>query len=82
MYINTSNRGVKEVLKKRLKNYFKKQKLLRANVRPEPRETQCYDYYLVIDFEATCDEHNFNYNHEIIEFPVVLVDASERTVVS
>ena len=37
---------------------------------------------MVIDFEATCDEHNFNYNHEIIEFPVVLVDASERTVVS
>ncbi|CCW67440.1 unnamed protein product [Phytomonas sp. Hart1] len=37
---------------------------------------QCpYDYLLVLDFEATCEEHMPpGYLHEIVEFPVVLVD--------
>ncbi|CCW59575.1 unnamed protein product [Phytomonas sp. EM1] len=37
---------------------------------------QCpYDYLLVLDFEATCEEHvPPGYLYEIVEFPVVLVD--------
>lgn len=34
-----------------------------------------FDYLLVLDFEATCEENSPpSYLHEIIEFPVVLVD--------
>lgn len=65
-------RGVKDVLKKRLKNYYKKQKLML-------KESSCadsyYDYICIIDFEATCEEGNPpEFIHEIIEFPVVLLN--------
>ncbi|XP_039077122.1 3'-5' exoribonuclease 1 isoform X1 [Hyaena hyaena] len=65
-------RGVKDVLKKRLKNYYKKQKLML-------KEGGCadsyYDYICIIDFEATCEEGNPpEFIHEIIEFPVVLLN--------
>nr|XP_005562678.1 PREDICTED: 3'-5' exoribonuclease 1 isoform X2 [Macaca fascicularis] len=65
-------RGVKDVLKKRLKNYYKKQKLML-------KESNCadsyYDYICIIDFEATCEEGNPpEFVHEIIEFPVVLLN--------
>ena len=33
-----------------------------------------FQYVCVLDVEATCDEFTNNYQHEIIEFPVVLVD--------
>lgn len=34
-----------------------------------------YDYVMVLDFEATCEEcPPMDYLHEIIEFPVVLID--------
>ncbi|KAG8593840.1 hypothetical protein GDO81_000964 [Engystomops pustulosus] len=64
------HRGVKDVLKKRLKNYYKKQKL------KQPNDFEAYyDYICVIDFEATCEEGNTpDYIHEIIEFPIVLVN--------
>jgi ERI1 exoribonuclease 3 len=34
-----------------------------------------YDYFLVLDFEATCDNKARIYPMEIIEFPVLLVNA-------
>ena len=34
-----------------------------------------YNYYCVLDFEATCDDVKRLSNQEIIEFPVVVVDA-------
>ncbi|KFD70522.1 hypothetical protein M514_01021 [Trichuris suis] len=39
-----------------------------------------YDYYCVIDFECTCEEHADirTYPHEIIEFPAILIDARTR----
>jgi inhibitor of KinA sporulation pathway (predicted exonuclease) len=42
---------------------------------PQPR---AFDYYVVLDFEATCDEDNSFPLHlqEVIEFPCVLVDAT------
>ena len=33
-------------------------------------------YFLVMDFEATCEKDARNWVHEIIEFPAVLVDAA------
>ena len=34
-----------------------------------------YDFFVVVDFEATCEERNaVDFPHEIIEFPGVLVD--------
>ncbi|KAM8808282.1 3'-5' exoribonuclease 1 [Eudromia elegans] len=65
-------RGVKDVLKKRLKNYYKKQKLMQK----EPTDGgSYYDYICIVDFEATCEEGNPpEFVHEIIEFPVVLLN--------
>lgn len=41
------------------------------------------DYYLVIDFECTCEEvRRTDFHHEIIEFPCVLVDAKKREIVA
>jgi 3'-5' exoribonuclease 1 len=46
-----------------------------------PTQLCPFDYILVIDFEATCEEPNpANYLHEIIEFPVVVVDVLMRRV--
>ncbi|CAJ1004795.1 putative Exonuclease [Leishmania naiffi] len=42
-----------------------------------------YEYLLVLDFEATCEEHPpHNYLHEIIEFPVVVVDVRLQRIVA
>lgn len=72
-------RGNKEVLKKRLKTFYKKHKLKAAHGH-QMRETR-YEYLLVIDFEATCTSSNADYQHEIIEFPMVLVDVLKKEVV-
>nr|CAB3243447.1 3'-5' exoribonuclease 1-like [Phallusia mammillata] len=75
-----NERGVKEVLRKRLKNYYKKQKLRMKPLHEDG--SQYYPYLVVIDFEATCEEHNpTNYLHEIIEFPAILVDTEKAKIV-
>jgi len=73
--------GQKDVLKKRLKSYFKRKYISRPGIAGQKQLH--YSYYVVIDFEATCDEksHNYNYPHEIIEFPAVLVNAADGSVV-
>lgn len=43
---------------------------------------QKYTHVLVVDFECTCDSGEPNYPHEIIEFPVVVVDTATYHVVS
>ena len=46
-----------------------------------------YDFFVVVDFEATCDtstnkaKYKLGYPHEIIEFPAVLVSAREKKIV-
>ncbi|KPI88768.1 hypothetical protein ABL78_2147 [Leptomonas seymouri] len=40
----------------------------------DPLDHQIYDYIIVVDVEATCEENNQNYPHEIIEFPGVLIN--------
>nr|XP_002130965.1 3'-5' exoribonuclease 1-like [Ciona intestinalis] len=70
-----NEKGVKEVLMKRLKNYYKKQKL---HMKPSYVEgMQHYPYLVVLDYEATCEQQNpQDYLHEIIEFPAVLIDTT------
>ena len=65
-------RGVADVLKKRLKSYYRQKKLTKAHVSP-PKKNKI-EFLMVIDFEATCEENNDRYKHEIIEFPVILVN--------
>ncbi|KAL3863757.1 hypothetical protein ACJMK2_005494 [Sinanodonta woodiana] len=77
--LKLDTRGVKDILKKRLKNYYKRKKLAIAKVQPDKRTK--YDYLAFIDFEATCEENNINYQHEIIEFPIVLLDVQQNKIV-
>ncbi|XP_033756055.1 3'-5' exoribonuclease 1-like [Pecten maximus] len=78
--LKMDTRGVNDVLKKRLKSYYRNRKLMKANVRV-PSSKPLYDYLLVIDFEATCEADTPDYPHEIIEFPIILVDVHKKTVV-
>lgn len=36
----------------------------------------------VIDFECTCEADLYDYNHEIIEFPAILIDVRKKEIVS
>ena len=58
------------------RNKKKKQEKKVPNVLKQP-----YRYYLVLDFEATCEKDDNDYPHEIIEMPVVVVDSTEMKVV-
>lgn len=79
-FIFIAFRGVTDVLKKRLKTYYREKKLTKAHV-PTPKKS-LPEFLMVIDFEATCEENNDNYDHEIIEFPVILVCVESKQVVS
>lgn len=42
-----------------------------------------FDYLIVLDFEATCDQKSERtYNQEIIEFPLVVLDVVNREIVA
>ncbi|TRY99387.1 hypothetical protein DNTS_002005 [Danionella cerebrum] len=72
--LKLDTRGVKDVLRKRLKSYNKRLKLMYSPA-SDGNKDDYFDYICVVDFEATCEEHNPpDYHHEIIEFPMVLVD--------
>ncbi|KAJ8260908.1 hypothetical protein COCON_G00166310 [Conger conger] len=72
--LKLDTRGVKDVLRKRLKSHYKRQKLMQNAAGGGPTDTY-YDYICVVDFEATCEENNPpDFMHEIIEFPMVLVN--------
>lgn len=59
---------------RRLKNYYKKQKT--AKPKKTSDDFQGQDYFVVIDFEGTCEKETpSGYIHEIIEFPAVLLNA-------
>ncbi|XP_025416670.1 3'-5' exoribonuclease 1 [Sipha flava] len=69
-----------EVLRKRLKNHYRMQALIKAKICET--ETTYFPYFVIIDIEATCTENNPpDYKFEIIEFPAVLVDAKKRKIV-
>lgn len=78
--LKLDTRGVKDVLRKRLKSYYKKQKLMHSA--SGGNSELYYDYICVVDFEATCEENNPpDYHHEIIEFPMVLIDTHTLEIV-
>ncbi len=81
-------RGCEEVLRKRLKSHLRRQ-LIQSDPAP-PSDVLSLtvlnpyglDYLLVLDFEATCLEKNPpDYIHEIIEFPVLLLNLQTLHVV-
>ena len=73
--------GKREAVKRRLKEYYKEKLLIEAGL-VDPRENRNVDLFVVIDFEATCEERNpADYRHEIIEFPAVLVSSASGEVV-
>ena len=82
--LNMDTGGAKEVLAKRLKFHHRKTTLTNANIplNPAARKMCEFDFVAVIDFEATCVERNdFDYPHEIIEFPVVIVNMKTLQIV-
>ncbi|NP_001018450.1 3'-5' exoribonuclease 1 [Danio rerio] len=79
--LKLDTRGVNDVLRKRLKSYYKKQKLMHSPA-AEGNSDMYFDYICVVDFEATCEENNPpDYLHEIIEFPMVLIDTHTLEIV-
>jgi inhibitor of KinA sporulation pathway (predicted exonuclease) len=44
------------------------------------RKEQPFDFFLVIDFECTCEAQDELWPHEIIEFPAVLMSAKDGTI--
>ncbi|XP_060886490.1 3'-5' exoribonuclease 1 [Labrus mixtus] len=79
--LQLDTRGVKDVMKKRLKSHYKKHKLMQSAGDGGPTDTY-YDYICVVDFEATCEEDNpADFHHEIIEFPMVLINTHTLEIV-
>jgi len=58
----------------------KKAKIQNTVVDLRKLQPQKFDYFLVLDFEATCDENVKLYPQEIIEFPTVLLNAKTLQV--
>uniref|UniRef100_A0A8R1XNM5 SAP domain-containing protein n=1 Tax=Onchocerca volvulus TaxID=6282 RepID=A0A8R1XNM5_ONCVO len=80
------SRGKRSQLYKRLKKYFRKEYTIIKNAEPLRNKTEAfYDYFVnssqVMDFECTCEADLYNYNHEIIEFPAILVDVRKKEIV-
>jgi len=79
--LNLHPMGKREAVKRRLKEYYKETMLIEAGL-IDPRENRNVDVFVVIDFEATCEERNpADYKHEIIEFPAVLVSSASGEIV-
>jgi len=54
----------------------------RNNMGRGHRNKYHFDYLVVIDFEATCEIHNpDDFQHEIIQFPAVLIDVHRQEIV-
>ena len=74
--------GEIDIRRLRLKHYYKAQLTLGCE-NPLKNIEQYFEYIAVIDFEATCDHNQGNnYQHEIIEFPIVLIDVKQQMIVS
>ena len=87
--ILSSYRGFDPILFRRLKVSLRREAILADSTAPTDllvtTETNPYqlDYLCVLDFEATCEEPNPpDYVHEIIEFPVILLNLKTLKVVS
>jgi hypothetical protein len=73
--------GEIDILRVRLKHYYKAQLTLSCE-NPMSMIEQHFEYIAVIDFEATCNHNQgSHFPHEIIEFPIVLIDVPKREIV-
>lgn len=62
---NMNNHGKRDTLKRRLKEHIKVEKLVEAGLM-EASENRNVDFFVVIDFEATCEERNPpGFKHEV-----------------
>lgn len=52
----------------------------KSSIQPADAQ-QRFEFFVVLDFEATCDEHQQPQPQEIIEFPLVLVDSEKLQIV-
>ncbi|KAM3719091.1 3'-5' exonuclease eri-1 [Dirofilaria immitis] len=76
------SRGKRNQLYSKLKKYFRKEFTIIKNVELLRNKTEIfYDYFVVMDFECTCEADLYDYNHEIIEFPAILVDVRKKKIV-
>jgi len=79
-----SPNGKESAIRRRLKEYLKTEKLIEAGLLDRKAAYQDLNtqFFIVIDFEATCEEKNPpDYPHEIIEFPAVLVSTEKQEIV-
>ncbi|KAJ3304930.1 3'-5' exoribonuclease 1 [Kappamyces sp. JEL0829] len=68
-------------MEKQLKNAAKRENARQDSARE--KSDRLPEYYLVFDVEGTCDKDTrFDYESEIIEFPVVLIEAAKLEVVA
>lgn len=84
MRIKVSTGGNKKTLRKRVAQYYRKENAL-LNRKSEPNSDKTYryfDYLIAADFECTCVEVIYDYPHEIIELPAVLIDVREMKIIS
>ena len=74
--------GEIEIRRVRLKK-FHKHGLIGESANSVALLEQNFEYIAVVDFEATCEEiRQANYSHEIIEFPIVLIDVQQQAIVN
>jgi len=57
-------------------------KKVAANNNVKKLKPQPFDYYCILDFEATCEENKKIYPQEIIEFPTILLNAKTLQIES
>ncbi len=82
IYLFVIASGEIEIRRLRLKHYYKAQ-LTFGCENPFKMIEQHFEYIAVVDFEATCDHNQGNnYPHEIIEFPIVLINVQQQMIVS
>ena len=73
--------GELEIRRIRLKHHYKAQLTFGYENALKMIE-QHFEYIAVVDFEATCDHNQGNhFPHEIIEFPIVLIDVQQQAIV-
>ncbi|CAF0825450.1 unnamed protein product [Adineta ricciae] len=76
-----STNGEIEIRRLRLKHFYKAQITLGFES-PMKMIEQHFEYIAVVDFEATCERNQGNnFPHEIIEFPIVLIDVRQQAIV-
>lgn len=72
--LKISTTGTKAVLCKRLKQHYKAETIKSKDRQPIKKAD--FDYICVLDFEATCLDDIDDFPHEIIEFPIVLLNCN------